>query len=118
MVIECVLLTASLCHTVRDKPVVTLAALGLSASIADIHQTERLLHDGHQFQEYNPLSHPFVSHPAIEYGAAITATLLSAALGHRMRQSRNRVIRHMWWLPSAIQGSLGLAGYLYTRSRS
>lgn len=115
MLIECVLLGASLCQTLKDKPVMLLAGAGMGASIADTHQTIFLLHRDSDFHERNPLAVPFVSHPPIAYAAAVGISFVSAVIAHRMRTSENHVIRKLWWVSSGVQFSLGLAGYIYTR---
>jgi hypothetical protein len=114
MLIECILIVGSLCHAVKDKPVMILATAGVAASIADTHQTVRLLRADPQFQEFNPVARPFVSHAPLAYVAGVSAAMLSAVIADRMKMSRNSFIRHLWCAPSVLQFSLGVSGYIYT----
>src|SRR5579864_8345454 len=92
MLIECILIGSSLCNTVKAKPakaqafphkqnaivavlkdrrVMTLAAIDVTAKVMDYRQTERDFMLG-GFQEHNPILRPMLGHPvAMEaYGIA------------------------------------------------
>src|SRR5579863_701425 len=104
MIIECILISTSLCNAVaakpkhtdvlpkrqnaivamlKDKPVMALAALDLTAKAMDYRQTEQDFRMG-GFEEHNPVLRPMLGHPAAmtAYGAAYA--LGSAFLGHKM----------------------------------
>ncbi len=136
MIIECILISSSLCNAVaakpkhtdvlpkrehaivamlKDKPVMALAALDLTAKTMDYRQTEQDFRMG-GFQEQNAVLRPMLGHPvAMEaYGAAYA--MGAAFLGHKMRTSRFSVVRKLWWLPQVYSIEQNVYGYTYTRA--
>jgi hypothetical protein len=135
MIIECILIGSSLCQTMkakpehtdvlpkkeraiaamlRDKPVMALAALDLTAKTMDYRQTERDFMLG-GFQEHDVFVRHMLGHPvAMEvYGAGYT--MGAAFLAHEMRRSRFGVVRKLWWLPQVYSMEQNAYGYAYTR---
>ena len=136
MIIECILISSSLCNAVaakpkhtdvlpkkehaivallKDKPVMALAALDLTAKTMDYRQTERDFMLG-GFQEQNPIVRHMLGHPAAmeAYGAAYA--MGAAFLGHKMRTSRFSIVRKLWWLPQTYSIEQNVYGYAYTRT--
>ncbi len=135
MLIECILIGSSLCQTIvkdkpakaqfgrkpnaivavlKDKPVMALLAVDLTAKTMDYRQTERDFKLG-GFQEQNPVVRHLLGHPvAMEaYGAAYAVG--AAWLGHKMRTSRYGLVRKLWWLPQTYSIEQNVYGYAYTR---
>jgi hypothetical protein len=136
MIIECILISTSLCNAVaakpkhtdvlpkrqnaivamlKDKPVMTLAALDLTAKTMDFRQTEQDFRMG-GFEEHNPVLRPMLGHPAAmtAYGAAYA--MGAAFLGHKMRTSHIGIVRKLWWLPQVYSIEQNAYGYAYTRT--
>ena len=136
MIIECILISSSLCNAVaakpkhtdvlpkkehaivsflKDRPVMALAALDITAKAMDYRQTERDFMLG-GFQEQNPIVRPMLGHAVAmqAYGAAYA--MGAAFLGHKMRTSRFRIVRSLWWLPQTYSIEQNVYGYAYTRT--
>src|ERR1700674_2318145 len=134
MLIECILISSSLCQAAKDKPakahferkqnaivavlkdrpVMALLAVDLTAKTMDYRQTEHDFNLG-GFQEQNPVVRHLLGHPvAMEaYGAAYAVG--AAWLGHKMRTSRYGLVRKLWWLPQTYSIEQNVYGYAYTR---
>jgi hypothetical protein len=135
MLIECILITSSLCQTVKakpaskdlpkrqnavvamlkDKPVMALAAVDLTAKAMDFTQTERDFQMGN-FEEHNAMLRPMLGHPAAitAYGAAYA--MGSAFLAHKMRTSRYSIVRKLWWVPQTYSIEQNVYGFAYTHA--
>ena len=135
MLIECILISSSLCQTVKakpakaelpkrehavvamlkDKPVMALLAVDLTAKTMDYRQTEQDFMLG-GFQEHNAILRPMLGHPvAMEaYGAAYS--IGAAFLAHKMRTSHIGIVRKLWWLPQVYSIEQNVYGYTYTRT--
>ena len=135
MLIECILISSSLCQAVKDKPakahferkqnaivavlkdkpVMALLAVDLTAKAMDYRQTERDFKLG-GFQEQNPVVRHLLGHPVAmqAYGAAYAVG--AAWLGHKMRKSRYGIVRKLWWLPQTYSIEQNAWGYAYTRT--
>jgi len=135
MLIECILIGSSLCHAVKDKPakahyerrqnaivavlkdrpVMTLMALDLTAKAMDYRQTQRDFQFG-GFHEQNPVLRPMLGHPAAMYAYGAAYAMGAAWLGHKMRTSRFGLVRKLWWLPQTYSIEQNVWGYAYTRA--
>src|ERR1700694_2735101 len=118
MLIECILISSSLCQAVKDKPakpryerkqnaivavlkdrpVMALMAADVTAKMRDYRQTERDFQFG-GFHEHNPVLRPMLGHPAAMYAYGAAYAMGAAWLGHKMRTSRYGLVRKLWWLP-------------------
>jgi hypothetical protein len=130
MIIECVLLTVSLCHVVKDKPVMALLAADVTIKIMDVRQTERnyrwgemhpcsTFHSNEQlcgFVEHDAFVAPLVPHSAAFYAFEWSGAVFSGWIGHKLRESRRRWMRDIWWVPQTISVGQNLYGYFYSRS--
>jgi hypothetical protein len=135
MLIECILISASLCHTVdakplkaertkkehaivsmlKDRPVMALMAADLTLKTMDYRQTQHDFTLG-GFHETNPVLRPMLGHPAAIYAYGAAYAFGAAWVGHKMRTSRFTVVRKLWWLPQTISIEQNLWGYAYTRT--
>jgi hypothetical protein len=136
MLIECILISSSLCGTVKakpakslmlprkqnaivavlkDRPVMTLAAIDLTAKVMDYRQTERDFMLG-GFQEHNAMLRPMLGHPAAMYAYGAAYAMGAAWLGHKMRTSHIGIVRKLWWLPQTYSIEQNVWGYAYTRA--
>ena len=135
MIIECILISSSLCqaantkplkkdlpkieHAVvamlKDKPVMVLAAVDLTAKAMDYRQAEHDFMMG-GFEEHNAILRPMLGHTAAmtAYGAAYA--MGSAFLAHKIRTSRFSILRKLWWLPQTYSIEQNVYGYAYTRA--
>jgi hypothetical protein len=103
LLIECILLVASLCQTVKDKPVMFLAAAQTSMQIADGITTRESIKLGGI--ETEPIPRLLLGpRPTWNRMAPLGATqiILATMLAHKMRESHNRFIHSVWWLPQCI----------------
>jgi hypothetical protein len=135
MLIECILIGSSLCQAakvkpaqphypakqnaivavLKDRPVMTLAAIDLVAKTMDYRQTERdYLLGG--FQEDNPVLRPMLGHPAAMHAYGAAYAMGAAWLGHKMRTSHIGIVRKLWWLPQTYSIEQNFYGYAYTRT--
>jgi hypothetical protein len=136
MLIECILISSSLCGTVKakpakslmlprkqnaivavlkDRPVMTLAAIDLTAKVMDYRQTERDFMLG-GFQEHNAMLRPMLGHPAAMYAYGAAYAMGAAWLGHKMHTSHIGIVRKLWWLPQTYSIEQNVYGYAYTRA--
>jgi hypothetical protein len=138
MLIECILISSSLCHAVNkpakpsaqsevghkqnaivsmleDRPVMALVAADLTAKTMDYRQTEQDFMLG-GFREHNPILRPMLGHPAAMYAYGAAYAMGAAWVGHKMRTSRFGVMRKLWWLPQTVSIEQSVYGYAYTRS--
>jgi hypothetical protein len=135
MLIECILISSSFCHAVnkpvkaqifphrqnaivavlKDRRVMALMALDVTAKTLDYRQTERdFLLGG--FQEHNPIVRPMLGHPAAMYTYGAAYAMGAAWVGHKMRTSRFGVVRKLWWLPQTYSIEQNVYGFAYTRA--
>jgi len=135
MLIECILISSSFCQGVKakpakpaperkqsaivavlkDRPVITLMAVDVTAKTMDYRQTERdFLLGG--FHEHNPMVRPLLGHPAAMYAYGAAYAVGAAWVGHKMRTSRFGIVRKLWWLPQTYSIEQNLYGYAYTRA--
>ena len=136
MIIECILISSSLCNAVvakpkhtdvlpkrqnaivsmlKDRPVMALTALDLTAKAMDYRQTEQDFRMG-GFQEQNAVLRPMLGHPAAMAAYGTAYAMGAAFLGHQMRKSRFRVVRKLWWLPQVYSIEQNVYGYTYTHA--
>ena len=135
MLIECILIGSSLCHAVKekpakphfparqnaivsvlkDRPVMALMALDVTAKVMDYRQTERDFELG-GFRERNPVLRPMLGHPAAMYAYGAAYAMGAAWLGHKMRTSRFGIVRKLWWLPQTYSIEQNVYGFAYTRA--
>jgi hypothetical protein len=115
MIIECVFIASSLCRTVKDKPVMVVAAANAAMLTLDYRKTLEVNNDpAFHAHEANPLLRPLVHHPAAMYIDTAAQVVLFSWIGHRLRTSHSRIARMLWWLPQAASAAQGLEGYIYT----
>lgn len=135
MLIECILIGSSLCQAankpakshdlprrqnaivaiLKDRPVMALAALDVTAKTMDYRQTERdFLLGG--FQEHNPILRPMLGHPVAMYAYGAAYAMGAAWLGHKMRTSHIGIVRKLWWLPQTYSIEQNVYGFAYTRA--
>ena len=135
MLIECILIGSSLCQAankpakshdlprrqnaivalLKDRPVMALAALDVTAKTMDYRQTERDFMLG-GFQEHNPILRPMLGHPAAMYAYGAAYAMGAAWLGHKMRTSHIGIVRKLWWLPQTYSIEQNVYGFAYTRA--
>jgi hypothetical protein len=123
MFIECILVASSLCHTIKDKPVMALLSIDVVVKTLDVRQTLRDYNLGPRadcsicsFHENNSTVRPLLSHPASFYAFEAGYALTAAWIGHKMRGSRHRWIHDLWWVPQTISISENIYAYTYTRT--
>jgi hypothetical protein len=110
MIIECILLSASLCRATHDKPVMTLALAQSAALVADGITTRERVRLG--YTEFDPVTKIFLgSRPTWARMAplGVVQCLLETWLAERMRTSTHKWVRRFWWLPQSvgIGGNIG-----------
>jgi hypothetical protein len=135
MLIECILISSSLCQAanakpakpelprkqnaivamLKDRPVMVLMAADLTAKTMDYRQTERDFILG-GFHEHNPVLRPMLGHPAAMYAYGAAYAMGAAWVGHKMRTSRFGLVRKLWWLPQTYSIEQNVYGYAYTRA--
>ena len=136
MLIECILIGFSLCQTakakpakaqafppkenaivavLKDRPVMLLAALDVTAKVMDYRQTQRDFRLG-GFQEHNPILRPMLGHPAAMYAYGAAYAMGAAWLGHKMRTSHIGIVRKLWWLPQSYGIEQNVYGFACTRA--
>lgn len=104
MIVACILLSATLCRAVKDKPVMLLTAASSASLMADGITTKALERRG--YQESDPIARFLIGrHPT---WARMTAAGLPLVIGEtwlaeRMRTSRHKWERKLWWLPQTVQ---------------
>lgn len=110
MLIECILVSASLCHAVHDRPVMALTAAQSAVLVADGYTTRQRVRLG--YTETDPLARMFLGGRPTWAGMAplgAVQCLLETWLAERMHTSRNRWVRRMWWLPQSV----GISGNIW-----
>lgn len=110
MIIECILLSASLCRAAHDKPVMALVLSQSAALVADGITTRERVRLG--YTELDPVTKVFLgSRPTWVRMAPLGALqcLLETWLAERMRTSRSRWVRRLWWLPQSV----GIGGNIW-----
>lgn len=112
MSLHCILVLMSLCSTVHDRPVMLMAAGAGAAMTADYARTVTMLRSHPDLREGDPITRPFIQHPAAAIPFGIGYALAGAWIAHRMRTSRNSVVRRLWWLPQSVQIGSNVAGAL------
>jgi hypothetical protein len=110
-----------------------LAAAGLGVAIADASLTKAHVGEPTEARsagvwlpgttmEIDPLARPFVHLPAPAFVALSAGDSLAASwLGARMRRSRHRWERRIWWLPQTAQiagNSWGVSTWLHPHWRT
>ena len=135
MLIECILIGSSLCQAVKakptkpvyerkqnaivavlkDRPVMALMTLDVTAKVMDYRQTEQDFRLG-GFHEHNPILRPMLGHPAAMYAYGAAYAMGAAWVGHKMRTSRFGIARKLWWLPQTFSLEQSVWGYAYTRT--
>jgi hypothetical protein len=106
MFIECILLSASLCHAVTDPPVVALAVTQSAIVVTNAvskYEMEQVYPIGF-WQETNPMLRPVMGRrpqlrSMIAWGGA--EVILTMYLAERMKRSHSW-IRHIWWVPQLV----------------
>lgn len=110
MLIECILLSASLCRATHDKPVMALALWQSAALVADGITTRQRVSLG--YTEFDPVTRAILgSRPTWARMAPLGAVqcLLETWLAERMRTSTHKWIRRFWWLPQSV----GIGGNIW-----
>ena len=106
MFIECILLSASLCHAVKDPQVVALAITQTAIIVSDAITTNEIqqLYPVGSWQEENPIVRRLMGprpqlRSMIAWGGVEVG--LTMYLGERMKRTHSW-IRHLWWAPQLI----------------
>jgi len=110
MLIECILLFASLCHAMRDKPVLVLGVAQSAALLTDGITTEQRVQRG--YTETDPVTRLVLGAKPTWGGMAplgAAQCLLETWLAERMHASRYRWVRRLWWVPQTI----GISGNIW-----
>ena len=110
MIIECILLSVSLCRAAHDKPVLALGLAQSAVLVADGVTTRERVRMG--YTEFDPVTKIFLgSRPTWGRMAPLGAVqcLLETWLAERMRTSTNKWIRKLWWLPQSV----GISGNIW-----
>jgi hypothetical protein len=103
MLIECILLSASLCRAIHDKPVLALGMAQSAALVADGVTTTERVRQG--YTETDSVTKLFLgSRPKWAGMAPLGAAqcLLETWLAERMRSSSHKWIRRFWWVPQSV----------------
>lgn len=108
MLLECVLLISTLCHAVKDKPVMVLAVPQIGMMMVDGVTTRHNTKNG--FIEGDLVARQFIGlRPTwprmILFGTLQTVAQTYAA--EKMRRSRFKVVRALWWIPQTL--SIGIS---------
>ena len=100
MLIECILLSASLCHAMKDTPVLALTAAHAASVVADIRTTQAFERRGyHEGQSAWILGRePSVGRMAL---TLVPEIVVETFIAERMHRSHTW-IRHIWWVPQII----------------
>lgn len=103
MLAACILLSWTLCRALRGKPVAAFAAVQTAALIGDGITTREAVKAGGY--EADPVAKAFIGkYPT--WGRMVPAgalqTILGMYLGEKMRESRHRWIRDIWWIPQTV----------------
>jgi hypothetical protein len=100
MLIECVLLSTSLCHAVRDKPVLALTTVQATVMVADGITTRRVPN----LYETDPVARAVLGpQPQWDRMAPVGVVLVTVAMWSAERMHRSHTwVRHIWWLPQVL----------------
>ena len=110
MLIECILLSATLCHAVRDKPVLALGVAQSAALLADGITTQQRVQQG--YTETDPVTRLFLGAKPNWGGMAplgAAQCLLETWVAERMHTSRHKWVRRFWWVPQSV----GIGGNIW-----
>ena len=110
MIIECILLSVSLCRATHDKPVLALGLAQSAALVADCVTNRQRVQLG--YTEFDPVTKIFLgSRPTWGRMAPLGAVqcLLETWLAERMRTSTHKWIRRFWWVPQSV----GISGNIW-----
>lgn len=109
MIIECLLLSVSLCHALRDRPVVALTVTSAVAMAVDgqltrqnarMYQREGLTASS----ETDPVTRLVIGrYPTWKRMAPAGLALIvtEAVVAEKLRRSHSW-LRHVWWVPQAL----------------
>jgi hypothetical protein len=103
VILECVLLSASLCRAVHSKPIMVVAGVQTSALVAD--GVTSMNFRRHGFVEAEPVSRVFLGkYPGWLRMAPVGAAVVTGEvwLAYRMKTSRHAWERRAWWLPMVL----------------
>lgn len=112
MLIECVLLSVSLCHAVKDRPVMVLTAVHAASAIADGITTKQFERRGHYEIQSAWIfgREPEAPRLTLVLGAEVVIETIIAERLHR----NHTWIRHVWWIPQIV--SIGIHTQASTRN--
>jgi hypothetical protein len=115
MLLECILISASLCRAIHSRPIVALGAGQAVALLADGDLTRRNIKQGGM--EVDPLARVFIgTHPAwprmVPMG--IVQTAAGMWLAQKMKSSRHAWLRRWWWLPQTAGIAGNAQGFIYS----
>lgn len=103
MILECVLLSASLCRAVRSKPIMVLTGVQSSALVADGVTSMNFRQRG--LEETEPVSRVLLGkYPSWARMAPVGAAVVTGEvwLAYRMKTSPHGWERRIWWLPMVL----------------
>lgn len=105
--VKCILFVILSCGSKQQS---TLNAAHLGMALMDTATTQRQAYfywDGvkrtYTVKEINPITRPFQSHgKPLAYVSTVAGVVGVEALAYRMKQSNNRVIKRLWWVPQVM----------------
>jgi len=112
MILECLLLTTTLCHAFKDKPVFALTALHALTISADGWTTKQYMANHALGYEGDPVARAFVGRKPTNARMIASGTVLVLAemyLTERMRTSRHKWARSIWWIPQTVTISIHIS---------
>lgn len=102
-----------MCHPTKLQT--TLFLSSGAAALVDTYATQRIFPGA---IELNPLQRPFQTHgKAVAYTSAVAETYLYTYLGDRMKHSRYKIVRALWFVPPAFMVQAHVRGAQFTISR-
>lgn len=110
----CLLILLGFCHPTKAQ--ILLNAGTAAVTVVDTYSTQRNFSLGPHPSEDNRLARPFETHGAgVAYAAAAGEAAFDAWLAHKLKESHNRVLRRIWWMPQAasIAGHAWAAEYSF-----
>ncbi len=121
MTIHCLLLSLTLCHALHDRPVMFMMGAQSAMAFADTTNTlsfkAAVGRENAIFFERDPLVRPFIYHAPAAYAEDAVETFGLVYIAERMRRSRNKWARRLWWGPQAAQMALNIGGLATTGMR-